>query len=405
VSASIFETVAQAAGTFPSFALAAEALKIAQIPLSVSRVERLARELGEEMQQQRDQKVIQRRQRLLPPRSTVIPEAVVAELDGGRCRTRAADQEPGVYDAKNQETKVACFATLQSTTFAEDPCPEPPAGFLKSRRVKRLVHQMKGQAGGGESPENSEEIEKPVESKEPIAKVERQERWSPKKKIRTCVASMVSSEEFGPMMAAEAQERHFYESPKRAFVSDGAAYNWTIHQGYFRDFEPILDFLHVICYVFGATRVLGLDEKASWQHYERWMRSCWQGRVDEVLLELDQWQARIGESPPGEGVTEAEKKDPRRVLHRARTYLRNNAERMDYPRYRQEGLPTTSSLAESLVGQVNTRVKSKQKYWSRGSNAESILQLRAAVLSEDDRLERFFQNRKGCPTRKTKLVA
>jgi hypothetical protein len=38
---------------------------------------------------------------------------------------------------------------------------------------------------------------------------------------------------------------------------------------------------------------------------------------------------------------------------------------MDYPRYRRLGLPTTSSLVESLVGDVNGRIKSKQKYWSR----------------------------------------
>jgi len=43
------------------------------------------------------------------------------------------------------------------------------------------------------------------------------------------------------------------------------------------------------------------------------------------------------------------------------SYLRNNQGRMDYPRYRQEGLPVTSSLVESLVGQFNARLKSRQK--------------------------------------------
>jgi hypothetical protein len=49
--------------------------------------------------------------------------------------------------------------------------------------------------------------------------------------------------------------------------------------------------------------------------------------------------------------------DPRRVLAEAATYLRNNATRMDYPRFRRDGLPTTSSLVESLVGEFNARVK------------------------------------------------
>ena len=52
------------------------------------------------------------------------------------------------------------------------------------------------------------------------------------------------------------------------------------------------------------------------------------------------------------------------------------------------------------MGEVNARVKSKQKHWTRPGGAESILQLRAAVLSQDDRLPRFFAQRQGCPFRK-----
>jgi hypothetical protein len=73
---------------------------------------------------------------------------------------------------------------------------------------------------------------------------------------------------------------------------------------------------------------------------------------------------------------------------------------MAYPRYRQEGLPITSSLVESLVGEFNARVKSRQKYWNRVEGAEGILQLRAAVLSEDGRLERYFAERPGSPYRR-----
>ena len=64
------------------------------------------------------------------------------------------------------------------------------------------------------------------------------------------------------------------------------------------------------------------------------------------------------------------------------------------------GLPTTSSLVESLVGEFNARVKGKQKHWSRPGGTESVLQLRAAYLSEDGRLSRFFADRPGRPFRK-----
>ncbi len=119
------------------------------------------------------------------------------------------------------------------------------------------------------------------------------------------------------------------------------------------------------------------------------------GRVGGVLTELDQWQMRPGEPPPGEAATAEERRDPRRAMAQARTYLGNNRDRMAYPRYRREGLPTPSSLVESLVGEVNARVKSTQKHWNRPAGAESILQLPAAVLSQDDRLPGSSPNGRG----------
>src|SRR5206468_5995259 len=107
---------------------------------------------------------------------------------------------------------------------------------------------------------------------------------------------------------------------------------------------------------------------------------------------MESYQERVGRPHPGEDLTETE---PRRLLAEALSYLRNNAERMDYPRYRREGLPTTSSLVESLVGEFNARVKGKQKFWNRPEGAEAVLQVRAALLSEDGRLERSFAERPG----------
>src|SRR6185295_12241715 len=114
------------------------------------------------------------------------------------------------------------------------------------------------------------------------------------------------------------------------------------------------------------------------------------------IEQLGIWHGRLGEPPEGEKEGE---NDPRRLVAEALTYLGNNRPRMDYPRYRKEGLPVTSSLVESLVGQFNARLKSKQKYWDRleGQGGEAMLQLRAAVLSEDDRLARHFAQRPGNP--------
>ena len=65
---------------------------------------------------------------------------------------------------------------------------------------------------------------------------------------------------------------------------------------------------------------------------------------------------------------------------------------MDYPRYRREGLPTSSALVESLIKQFNKRVKGSEKFWI-DNRAEAVLQVRAAYLSEDDRAEQHYGQR------------
>jgi hypothetical protein len=150
-----------------------------------------------------------------------------------------------------------------------------------------------------------------------------------------------------------------------------------------------------------AAWAVGGSEEQRWSLYLDWLRACWQGRVATVIEQLAIWQGHLGEPPPGE---ERKETDPRRLVAEALTYLGNNRGRMAYPRYRQEGLPVTSSLVESLVGEFNARVKGREKFWNRPQGAEAILQVRAALLSEDDRLARYFAQRPGSPYRRRKAA-
>jgi hypothetical protein len=401
-SPTVLLLIAKAAARLPSAQAAAFALELADVKISARHVQRIARAIGEEMIGQRDRKVVAQRRRGLPVRVAGTPEVVAVELDGGRLRTREAGRGPGVHQKQNKEDKVACLVSLQSQVHQSDPQPQPPESFLQPRRVQRLVQQMQGQSGDkpqdepgqGDTPASVAPSGHPVERP-----------GGPRKLVRTCVASMTDCRGFGPMMAAEAQERGFYGAKRRAFVADGAAYNWTIQRGWFADFEPIVDLLHVLCYIYLAAYAVGQDEEGRWRTYVGWLVACWQGRVAEAIEELRGWQTRLKErlGEPPEGV-ELEAKDPRRLVAEALSYLSNNQSRMDYPRYRRQGLPITSSLAESLVGQFNARVKSRQQYWNRPEGAEAILQLRAAVLSEDERLERYFAQRPGNPWRRRRAA-
>ena len=81
-------------------------------------------------------------------------------------------------------------------------------------------------------------------------------------------------------------------------------------------------------------------------------------------------------TPP---VEDREKKpaDPYHVISKTIVYFEHNQPRMDYPRYRQQGLPVNSGRVESLIKQFNRRVKGTEKFWNE-DQAETILQLRAA---------------------------
>ena len=372
----------------------------AELDISPRHVGRLARETGTAMAQTRDEHALKHRRRQLPAEVANAPPLAAIEVDGGRLFTRQAGGGPGVHQAQPKEDKIGCLLNLEKHTHAQDPQPEPPPAFRDCRRVVRLVQRVHG-GPPGLMPEKDESPPKAQSAED-----EAVEPWpgAPKRRLRTCVATLQNSQAFGPMLAAEAQRRNFYQAGQQVFLGDGAAYNWTIQRGYFPHAIAITDFMHVICYVYlaawavttwsaGQAGTARGDEKEHWEQYERWMRSCWQGDTAAVIEEMAAWQEKLGRPPPGEKRPE---NDPAPLLAEALTYLRNNAGRMDYARYRQQGLPVTSSLVESLVGEFNARVKDKHKHWDRPEGGEAILQLRAAVLSEDDRLARFFANRPGC---------
>ena len=363
----------------------------ADVPITGRHIQRLTQEVGADLAQQRDQLAAQYRRRELPPRVPEPPPLAVVEVDGGRLGTRQSGAGAGVHQPQAKEDKIACLISMRCTRHDTDPQPEPPPAFRDARRVARLVQQFQAQA----APPTDAAAEEVADLLPAADASDRPER--PERLVRTCVATMGTSRAFGPLVAGEAQARAFYDAPRQAFVGDGQQYNWQIQRAWFPHFVAITDFLHVLCYLYRAAWVVAPDDVARWRQFDRWMTACWQGRVEEVRAELATWQERWGRPPPGEDL---EERDARRVLAEVVSYLGNNRGRMDYPRYRREGLPVTSSLVESLVGEFNSRVKGRDKYWNRSAGAEAILQVRAAVLSEDERLKRYFAQRPGHPYRR-----
>jgi hypothetical protein len=387
----VFGKAMSATARDSAFGRASQSLEEAEIRISTRHLRNLSILIGGELAALRDAQTEAYFDQPLPRQptspSTPIPLAYVS-VDGGRIQTRLDGGGSGVEAPHWRETKNAIFMRMTGVWFEQDPCPDLPDCFRDRQYMKKLLSGIdeKARKIQGNTEDSGDNVD-------PSPKSDLQS-WRPKRVFRTCLSSLTDSNSFGRMMEAEADSRGFYAAEKKAFVCDGLPYNWTIHQKHFRQFTPILDFAHAIERVHEVARAVAEDTEAAWQQYVAWVSLCWQGHADQLLGELHQHQQRLGTAPQ-----DADATDPRRVLAEAITYITNNLSRMDYPRYRREGLPLTSAYMESFVKEMNQRVKSTEKFWNDGSSGEAILQLRAAYLCDDDRLQRHMSSRPGNPFR------
>ena len=373
-------------GDAKSFGQGEEYLRrLAELDITGRHVGRLTEKIGVEMARQRDADVAAYRRRELPAAVAATPSAVVVEVDGGRVQTRTPGQGFGVHEPHWREDKVACLCTLASQETAADPHREVPRCYLDRDYVRQLVDAVHGVPGSAKSTENLAANADPPPSVTEVEPTKKTPRWQPERLVRTVVATMEDSEAFGPMVAAEAQRRAFFASGRAAFVGDGQAYNWTIHRTWFPDFIDITDFVHAASYVYQAAHASTTVVENRWPTYVRWITAVWQGQVSSVLAEL---RVLVDSSAPHDGGRLA-------TLQESLTYLQNNESRMDYPRYRRLGLPMVSALVESLVKEINWRVKGTEKFWNDPAGAEAVLQVRAALLCQDDRLANYLAHRPG----------
>jgi hypothetical protein len=406
---SALNKIVQAAGQVKSHAIAAKVLGVVgEVAISGRHVNRLTEEIGMELAATRDRETEDYVHHRRTEPSTPAPPVAAVALDGGRVLTRASSQGPGVHGEQWKEDKVACLLSLEGQTVAEDPHPLPPRCFLDAPEVDKLVREIQANHGRREENELPQLAELSLgkevpasssTSSEAAADAVEDKVWPPKrtKAPRTCVATMHDCQEFGKMAAAEAQRRNFHAAPRRALLGDGSAWIWNQQEKWFRDWTPIVDFVHALTYLYVTATVLAPSVPERWQWYVTWMTLVWQGRVGEVIADMEARLQRL-EPIPAEG--RLPPTDPREALRRTLTYLKNNGSRMHYADYRKQGLPVSSSMVESLIKEINYRVKGTEKFWDNPEGAEAILQVRAALLSDDDRLSSHIANRPGNPFRR-----
>lgn len=313
-------------------------------------------------------------------KEAIVPEIAVVSCDGGRIRTREPGRGRGVHFAGEKgwrETKNASFERMclnKKHVQNEDPCSLLPTSFRITTKVANIAEKAAPHVVSCD--EDTDEHRVIYEG--------------PERVLRTALSSMSCSDEFGPLMQREAQRRRFYDAVLRAFLGDGQNWNWSIWKKYFPTFIPILDFIHAIHYVYCAAMALASNDNDGWKTYVKFITWCWQGQVDQVIQELQTACYERAINPE-----EIDDDDPHKPLVDALRYLTNNRARMDYPRYRRMGLPVTSAPMESLIKQMNLRVKGTEMFWDDPDGAEAILHIRAAALSEDGRLDDYLSGRPG----------
>ena len=397
-SPSILGKIIRSCARQPSFEETADVLQdLAELTISGRQAGRIAHEVGQQLKTHRDLQVEKFEAGQLKPRVETRPALALVGVDGGRLQIRREGEGPGSHDPSWREDKIALLATATITVANSDPEPDLPECFRDQKWVEELFRGI-----SGEGPMNPAETQEdaPADSNPEADDQPASARKRPELLVRTYVASTCTSDEFGPMVAAEAQTRNFGNAAHRAFLGDGSAWIWKLQQEYFPTFEAIIDFLHAMGHVYTAAKAAETKMEKRWGLFQEWAEACWKGQVGDVVEQLRVLGDSQVSSEEAE-VSAPSEDEPRKILQQELGYLEHNRNRMDYPRYRQQGLPWTTSYVESTVKIFNRRVKGSEKFWGE-TGAEAILLLRAAFLSEDEQLARHLKNRPISPFRNYK---
>jgi hypothetical protein len=181
---------------------------------------------------------------------------------------------------------------------------------------------------------------------------------------------------FGQDLWRHACEGGYRGATQVAFVADGSHWLWALAARHFQRAILIVDFWHVCEKVCGCARVFygeGTEEARQWS--EQVCASLRAGKVEAALQQVEALNPR----------SSAARQEAKHALV---TYLTNNRERMDYPRYEALGLPLGSGEVEAQCKSlVQARCKQAGMRWHT-DGIEPLLRVRCAV--KDGRYEQQF---------------
>lgn len=369
----------------PSFETAHNSLAtLGEFFISASHIQRLTIRVGKEFDMLSDQ--CAHHWEDIPEKPEKPVNVASVSVDGGRAQIRSENTSSGVHDPAWIETKVACLQELESIEHSIDPHPMLPRVFTHEKKVNHLVEGLKGARKkicdrDNHSPPHTQHFD---EEK----KKENTPNYRPTIIKRTALATVDTADNFGNLVFHKTRQQHLHTAKRKAFLGDGDIKIWTIFEDYFKQdgWCPILDFVHAIEYAFEAAKISTTSTKQCWARYIEFATHIWQGRVLTVIRKLEKSidLAALSQSKSSKATHER--------LVKIRNYFKNHASKMNYPEYRKNGLPISSCHVESLIKQFNLRVKATDKFWNR-SSLKGVLKTKAAYISDDGSVERFWENR------------
>lgn len=349
--------IARQSALCPSFELAREELSRDGVILSVKAIRRVAQQCGDDLLKLRTVQLRQWRAGTLKSTGELSGKRVCVQIDGGRTKIRGELRKAAPQPEKRGELGLlSSDAPGRSKPVAKQSF---DAEWREPKLVTIFTHDDDGRMV--------------VKSK-----------------------ATIDGTFTGPDAMAEIVAMHLHrlgaaEAQSICFANDGAVWIWDriasivaasgipasvkIHQ--------VLDNCHAAHHISLALKSLGIDEEYRMPLYRELRTRLRNGEWRYVVQEIQ----KLADANP-----EIEQ------LQTELNYLRKHGEagRLAYPTFRGLGIPLGSGGIESSIRRViNLRLKGNGIFW-REANAESMLQLRALVISDrwDARMSTMRQYRK-----------
>ena len=284
-----------------------------------------------------------------PSNAQKAPEEVEAYVRKGLSEANVAELE---------RHASATDPVLLNAVPASALCPEIPPGLAaspysgdSSRRGAAAVA-----AGAHDAKENSQGVSKlsrkPLRVVRPGETPETSLRWEQVPDSKRYIATIQNSKVLGVLLYWLAVQMGYLQAKVVVFLADGAKWCWNEMRTHFPDAIGILDNFHLREKVEEAARLIfgphELDAAGVWARCV--FSLLVHGRVARVIEILREME-----------VHDALKKEG---VHLLLTYVKNNRQQMDYPRYIAMGLPIGSGVIEGGIKHViGSRVKGSGRRW------------------------------------------